>query len=206
MGVFKVSIAFLEGPVTTLIAKSALIAKRMTNNTNFPVPPISPTGLQNAVDHLKKMQKKVKGVKGKATTSRDEARADVDDYIRQQAAYVNQTSYNDLDKLLSSGFDKVVEEISPIPDKVTKLVLRNGQYIGDVIAVIDVVKHCKVAIGRVSTDPSFHPDSTTEVIGSSRNRVYFSALIRNSRVWVSAKCRGKNGDSDWCEAEKILVR
>ena len=207
MSAFKVSMAFLEGPVISIIAKSSLIAKNMTNNTNFPVPPISPTGLQNAVEHLKKMQKRVKGTNGKATANRDEALADLDDYIRQQAAYVNHTSYYDLDKLLSSGFDKLTEEkISPVPGKVTKLSLRNGKRSGEVIALIDLVQHCKIAIGRVSSDPSFHPDSTTEVIGSSRTRVFFSELIRNSQVWISTKCHGNNGDSDWCEAKEILVR
>ena len=207
MSAFKVSIAFLEGPVTTIIAKSEFISKHMTDNTNFPVPPISPAGLQSAVEHLKKMQKKVKGANGKATANLDEARADVDDYIRQQADYINHTSYLDLEKLLSSGFDNlVVEKTIPIPSKVTKLSLRNGRYCGEVIALIDYVQHCNVAIGRVSTDPSFHPDSTTEIIGSSRNRVYFSALIRNSHVWISAKCHGNNGDSDWCEAKEIVVK
>jgi hypothetical protein len=207
MSSFKVSIAFLDGPVTTIIAKSASIVKHLDHNSNFPKPPVSPTGLQDAVEHLKKMHKKVKSGTGKAAANLDQARADVDDYIRQEAEYVNHTSYYDLDKLLSSGFDKLVEKkMSPVPGKVTKLLLRNGQYIGEVIATIDVVQHCQIAIGRVSTDPSFHRDSTTEVIGSSRNRVYFSSLVRNSRVWISVKCRGTNGDSDWCAAKEILVR
>ena len=106
MSACKVSLAFLDGSITEVITKSTAIAKSMTNNTNFPVPPVSPAGLQNAVNHLKEMQKKVKGGNGKAAANLNEALADVDDFIRQEAEYVNHASYYDLEKLRSSGFDE----------------------------------------------------------------------------------------------------
>jgi len=207
MSTFKVSIAFLEGPVPGIISKCSHIAKCMKGNTNFPIPPVSPAGLQTAVDHLKKMQAKVKGVNGKNSANRDEALADVDDYIRQEAEYVNHTSSYDLEKLLSSGFELLHEEKqTPVPDKATKIELRNGKRPGEVIAAIDLVQHCKVAIGRVSTDADFPDASTTEVIGSSRSRIVFSSLIRGTQIWVAVKCRGTNGDSNWSAAEEIMVR
>jgi len=179
----------------------------MTGNVNFPIPPISPPGLQTAIEHLKKMQGKVKGGNGKDSAHRDEALADVDDYIRQEAEYVNHTSCYDLDKLLSSGFELHHEEKqTPIPAKTTKLALRNGKRPGEVIAAIDLVQHCKVAIGRISIDPDFPTSSTTEVIGSSRTRIVFSALVRGTHLWISVKCRGANGDSGWSHAEEITVR
>jgi len=207
MSTFKVSIAFLEGPVPAIITKCHHIAKCMTANTNFPIPPVSPTGLQTAVEHLKKMQGKVKGGNGKDSALRDEALADVDDYIRQQAEYVNHTSSYDLDKLLSSGFEMHHEEKkTPFPAMANTLELRNGKRPGELIATIDMIQYCKVAIGRISTSADFPSSSTTEVIGSSRTRVVFTSMIRGTDVWVSVKCRGSNGDSDWSAAKEIRVR
>jgi len=179
----------------------------MTDNKNFPVPPVSPTGLQTAVDYLKKMQSKAKGGNGKDNSRRDEALADVDDYIRQEAEYVNRACNYDLEKLLSSGFEMLKEEkpVNPLPCIATRLTLRNGKRSGEVIAGIDMVQHCRIAIGRISHDPEFTSDST-EVIGTSRTRVFFSSLLRDSQMWVSVKCRGVHGDSDWCPSVQILVR
>jgi hypothetical protein len=207
MSTFKVSIDFLEGPVPGIISKSMHIAKCMSGNANFPIPPVSPVGLQTAIEHLKKMQGKVKGGNGKDSAHRDEALADVDDYIRQEAEYVNHTSSYDLDKLLSSGFELLHEQKhTPVPDRPIKVALRNGKRPGEVIAGIDLVQHCKVAIGRISMDADFPSSSTTEVIGTSRTRVVFSALIRGTHVWIAVKCRGTNGDSKWSTVEEITIR
>ncbi len=110
MSAFKVSMAFLEGPVSTIISKSSHIAKSLKKNLNFPYPPITPEGMDTAIDHLKQMENLAKRGGEKAKANRDEALADVDDYIRQHAAYVNHAASYDLEKLKSSGFDMLVEE------------------------------------------------------------------------------------------------
>jgi len=207
MSSFKVSVAFLEGTVATIVAKSTHIARSMKSNTNFPVPPVSPEGLKGAADHLKEMQGKVKAGNYKDEMNRDEALADVDDFIRQQAEYINHACNYDLDKLTSSGFDLHKEEkVTSLPAKVTSLTIRNGRRPGEVIALTDLVQHCTVAIGRFSTDPDFGAAYTSEVVGSSRTRVLFSALPRGAHLWISVKCRGLNGDSEWCAAQEINVK
>jgi len=49
MSAFKSITGLLDGSPSGIITKSAHIAKHMTNNTNFPVPPVTPAGLQTAV-------------------------------------------------------------------------------------------------------------------------------------------------------------
>jgi hypothetical protein len=105
MAAFKVSLAFLEGPVHTVISKSEYIAKCMDQNTNFPSPPITAGGVKTAVDHLKEMEAKTHKGGRKDLQNRDIALADLDDFIRQNAKYINRLAYYDNDKLLSSGYD-----------------------------------------------------------------------------------------------------
>lgn len=208
MSALKVSLTFLDGPPSLIITKCTHIARCMTGNTNFPIPPVSPSGLQTAVDYLKKMQGKVKGGNGKDSSRRDAALADVDDYIRQEAEYVNRACNYDMEKLLSSGFEMLQEQkpVSPMPAIATRLTLRNGKRPGEVIAGIDMIQHCRIAIGRISADPEYPSSTTSEVDGTSRTRVFFSALPSDSQMWVSVKCRGAHGDSDWGPSVNILVR
>ena len=105
MGALKVSLSFLDGSVDSIIAKCTRIATAMTGNKNFPIPPITPEGLQTSVDELKQMQRRAKGNHPQDISNRDIALADVNDFILQNAAYVEQACKNNLEVLLSSGFD-----------------------------------------------------------------------------------------------------
>ncbi len=77
----------------------------MNGNENFPIPPISPEGLQSVVDDLKLMESKAKDNKQQHIVNRDVALADVQDFLLQNATYVENASKNDLVVLLSSGFE-----------------------------------------------------------------------------------------------------
>ena len=112
MSSLKVSLSFLDGPVSTIIAKCRQIATSMTTNKNFPVPPISPAGLQSSVDELKLMESKAKAGRLQDIKNRDVALADLNDFILQNAAYVEQASRNNLEILLSSGFDAQERTVS----------------------------------------------------------------------------------------------
>ena len=105
MCALKVSLAFLEGPVDSIISKGTTIATSMNENKYFPVPPISPAGLQSVIDELKLMESKSKAHKLRQISDRDVALADVRDFIEQNASYVENASKNDMGILLSSGFE-----------------------------------------------------------------------------------------------------
>lgn len=105
MCALKVSLTFLEGPVDSIISHGTRIATSMNENKYFPVPPISPAGLQSVIDELKLMEKKSKDHKPRQISDRDVALADVRDFIEQNASYVENASKNDVGILLSSGFE-----------------------------------------------------------------------------------------------------
>ncbi|MEP7128695.1 MAG: hypothetical protein ABI729_07500 [Chitinophagales bacterium] len=105
MCALKVSLTFLEGPVKSIIARGTTIASSMNENKFFPVPPISPAGLQSVIDELKASESKASTQKRSQVSDRDVALADVRDFIEQNATYVENASKNDLAVLLSSGFE-----------------------------------------------------------------------------------------------------
>ncbi|MBA2422340.1 MAG: hypothetical protein H0V61_03860 [Chitinophagales bacterium] len=105
MSSLKVSRAFLDGPVANIINQATKVATSMNGNENFPIPPISPGGLQSVVNDLKLMETKAKDNKQQHIINRDVALADVQDFLLQNATYVENASKNDLVILLSSGFE-----------------------------------------------------------------------------------------------------
>ncbi|MEO6169064.1 MAG: hypothetical protein ABIO46_09460 [Chitinophagales bacterium] len=105
MCALKVSLAFLEGPVNSIIVHGTKIATSMNENKYFPIPPISPAGLQSVIDALKVTETKAGTNKPRQLSERDSALADVRDFIEQNASYVENASKNDMGILLSSGFE-----------------------------------------------------------------------------------------------------
>ncbi|MBA2407331.1 MAG: hypothetical protein H0V65_04995 [Chitinophagales bacterium] len=105
MSSLKVSREFLDGPVAKIINQATKVAESMNGNKNFPIPPISPDGLQSVVNDLKLMETKAKDKKQQHIINRDVALADVQDFLLQNATYVENASKNDLVVLLSSGFE-----------------------------------------------------------------------------------------------------
>ena len=77
----------------------------MNENKYFPVPPISPAGLQLVINELKATETKAGTRKPRQVSERDTALADVRDFIEQNASYVENASKNDVAILLSSGFE-----------------------------------------------------------------------------------------------------
>ena len=105
MCALKVSLAFLEGPVDVVITEGTRIATSMNENKYFPIPPISPAGLQSVIDTLKEIETKNRVKKPNRINERDMALEDVRDFIVQNASYVEHASKNDAEILLSSGFE-----------------------------------------------------------------------------------------------------
>ena len=103
MAALKVSLSFLQEPVLNVIAKTSHIAEVMLDNDLFKPSPISPQGLKTAVDHLRDMEKKARSGRKNDIENRDIALNDVDDFIRQIAAFMNQCT--DKSKLNGNGFD-----------------------------------------------------------------------------------------------------
>jgi len=103
MAALKVSLEFLNESVSDIINKSGSIAKQMVNNPVFKLSPISAEGLKTAVDNLREMEKKAGSGKANDIENRNSALGDVDDFIRQIAAYLNQSS--DPEKFTGNGFD-----------------------------------------------------------------------------------------------------
>lgn len=103
MAALKVSLAFLQEPVQKVIAKAGHIAEVMFNNDLYKPSPISAMGLKTAVDHLTDMEKKARSGRKNDIENRDSALNDVDDFIRQIAAFMNHCT--DPKKLTDNGFD-----------------------------------------------------------------------------------------------------
>ena len=103
MSAVKVSIEFLDGPVSGVIKQCTHIAASMTNNKIFNTGPVSSEGLITAVKHLSLMEKKVKGGRASDVENRNIALGDVDDYIRQLAGFLNRYSFG-REELQTTGF------------------------------------------------------------------------------------------------------
>jgi hypothetical protein len=106
MSSIKVSVQFLDGPDSAIIKKSMRIVKSLTKNPIFRLCPVSPEGIQTAVEHLSDMHKKAKKGGKQNVENLNEARGDVDNYIRQTADYINARSLQK-EELETSGFDLI---------------------------------------------------------------------------------------------------
>jgi len=108
MSSLKVSVKFLEGPVDGIVTRGSRIAKSMKGNKIFKTGPVSPEGLEEAINHLSAMDKKSKSGKAGDVAECKVALSDVDDYIRQIADFLNRYSYGK-EELETTGF-KLTDE------------------------------------------------------------------------------------------------
>ena len=115
MAASKVSLAFLEEPVPTIISKTKHIAEVMVNNDVYKSSPISAQGLKSAVEHLRDMEKKARGGHRHDVENRDIALGDVVDFIQQIADFMNHSS--DPRKLENNGFDFTIGDQKSTSDK-----------------------------------------------------------------------------------------
>lgn len=107
MAALRVSLAFLEESVQTVIKKGGLIAAAMSGNEVYKNSPISAAGLKTALDQLKLLEKKAQNGHSRDMENRDVALEDVVDFIQQIADFINHSS--DPRRLDGQGFEFTTE-------------------------------------------------------------------------------------------------
>src|SRR5438105_1806863 len=174
----KCSLAFLQGSIEKILDKTKKIGDQLTLNVLlFTLLPITPAAFLLLVDDLRAKQSRVKNGSHQDKLDRDTSFNAVNDAVHLIAPRVETVSANDPDVMNKSGFDPQKEKhTAPPPATPTGLHMRAGHLTGEAIGDIDLMEHCKIAIGRVSVDPNFPDATTTTVIGNSRHEVIFHNL------------------------------
>jgi hypothetical protein len=104
MPLLRVLLAFAKDTDGDLVAAAGGVMENMTDNPSFPNPPVTMAALATARDELRQaLVAQSEGGK-LATATKKNKRAALISLLRQLATYVQTTSDNHLEKLLSSGF------------------------------------------------------------------------------------------------------
>lgn len=121
---YRVSLSFVEFADGDLPPFATGVVEHLTGNANFPTPPVPVPDLTAAnADYVARLAAVEDGTR-KDTVAKNLARRTLENLLRQEAAYVQSLASENLEMLLSSGFQAVstnrarVELPKPVIDRV----------------------------------------------------------------------------------------
>jgi hypothetical protein len=198
----KVSLSFGRLSDTDLDNFADAVAKAMNTNASFPTPPITIPNLSTARnDFTDKIAAADTG--GPAdTAAKNNSRQVLLGFLRQQAAYVQMTSGDDLSVLLSSGFQaQSTNRASVQLEQPQSLALKNGLS-GQLIAKVDPVKNVNMYEGRAKLDADWFPSVFT---GDSQH-IIFDGLTPGKVYTAQVRALGgSTGQSDWSDPSSHMA-
>lgn len=168
----------------------------MNNNIAFPTPPVTVPNLSTARnDFTDKIAAAETGGPAE-TAAKNNSRQVLLGFLRQQAAYVQMTSGDDLSVLLSSGFQAQSTNRASIQlEQPQSLSLKNGTS-GQLIARVHPVKNANMCEGRIKLDGDWLPSVFT---GDSQH-VIFDGLTPGKVYTAEVRALGgATGHSDWSD-------
>ena len=201
MPVLKVSFGFAslpDGPLDSFVEN---VSAKLYPIAAYASPPVTKVNLDAAnTDFTTKLAAAAGG--GMATTAaKNASRQVLLGLLRQLANFVETKCNNDLELLLSSGFEAASTERrrEPLP-KPTGLTVTNGDS-GQLIGKVNAIKNSRMFEGRASADngATWLPSVFT---GDSRH-VLFTGLTPGAEYTIQIRALGgSTGQSDWSDPVK----
>lgn len=200
----RVSNAFVESNIATLVAFSRNVITLMTNNPNFAMPNPALADVTTSIDTLDVANQAALDGGRQAMIARNAARAEALVLMRQLAAYVQSQCQNDLAILSSSGFlpTKVPAPIGPLTAPGTPT-LRQGPNSGTLKARTGKVKGAYAYNWRLALASA--PTIYVQTVQTTAARYTFEGLTPGEVYNVQVDALGSVGESDWTPATSHMV-
>jgi hypothetical protein len=193
----KVSLGFgrlIDGELDNF---SQGVVNAMTGNATYPTPPVTIANLQAATDDFRAKLAAAQ-IGGPAdTAAKNNSRQALLGYLRQVASYVQIHCNNNLELLLSSGFEAQSTNRASLPlDQAQGLELKNGTS-GQLVASVTAVKNANMYEGRIkASDGDWQPG----IFSGDSRRIAFNGLTPGKTYTAQVRALGgSTGQSDWSD-------
>jgi hypothetical protein len=200
----RVSNAFTEMDVPSLILFSRNVINALTGNSNYTTPNPPLATVTAAIDTLDQAQQASLDRGRQAMIARNAAKAELLVLMRQLAAYVQSHCQNDLEILVSSGFvaTKTPSPLGPLPAPATPVV-RQGPTSGTLGARTGKVNGAYAYNWRLAL--ASDPETYLQTVQTTAARVTFEGLTPGQIYGVAVNALGSNGASDWTPSVRRMV-
>jgi hypothetical protein len=146
MARLRVLLAFTEAPDNALDETAGKVIQGMTNNTAFPTPPVTMLALQTAKTEFSDAVAAQEAGGKEATAAKNNKRETLITLLRKLAAYVQENCNDDLQILLSSGFQapSSTHTQSPLTQpKIKEIINSPGAISGQLVVKVLPVPNAK---------------------------------------------------------------
>ena len=188
--------------------KADAIKTAMTGNANFPTPnpPLATVGTDNttAKDKIAAQKNAQKAAKD-ATVARDLALLALKQDLTSLAAYVQNASGGDRQKILSAGMD-VYSEWTPLValDRPVILSIAVGKNPGELRLRWTPIDRAKSYQLQVCVDP-INDAGWKDAPPTSDRKATLTGLTSGTKVWVQVRPIAKDNQGPWSEPVNIIV-
>jgi hypothetical protein len=193
----KVSLGFARLSDGDLDNFAQGVIDAITGNATYPTPPITIANLQAATDDFTtKLAASQTGGQADTAAKNNSRQALLGD-LRQVATYVQLRCNNDLNLLLTSGFEAQSTNRASTPlQKPEGLALKNFQA-GTLVASVGPVKNTSMYEGRAKGPTG---DWLPSVFSGDSQHITFSGLTPGTTYTVQVRALGgSTGQSDWSD-------
>ncbi len=200
----RVSNAFTEVSIPTLIGFSRNVVNSLTGNASYAAPNPALAGVTAAIDKLDAAQQAALDGGRQALIARNAARAELLVAMRQLAAYVQSHCQNDLEILVSSGFlsTKTPAPIGPLPTPRVPI-LRQGPVTGTLSARTGKIDGAYAYNWRLALASA--PTVYVQTAQTTAARHTFEGLTAGEIYIVQVDALGSVGESDWTAPTSRMV-
>lgn len=173
------------------------VINAMTGNATYPTPPVTIANLQAATDDFTaKMAAAQTGGPADTAAKKNSRQALLGD-LRQVANYIQIRCNNNLELLLSSGFEAQSTNRASLPlDQPQGLEIDNGSS-GQLVASVTPVKNANMYEGRIKASDG---DWLPGVFSGDSRRIAFNGLTPGKTYTAQIRALGgSTGQSDWSD-------
>jgi len=184
------------------------IGNAMTNNPNFPKPPVTPAALAKAADTLEQSEASAKAARQAATmrlSERDDAAHALEGALTQLASYVD-TQAKGVRAVIDSAAMPVkgtpVRSTTP-PPAPDALTAQNGDNPGEAKVKWQPTAGARSYVVERSANPN---DATSWThVGVGTKRLFVAKNVPSGRVWFRVAAIGAQGQGPWSDPATCIV-
>ncbi len=202
----KVKIGFAGLTVPEQIERARHIKTSMTGNTNYMTPSPTLIEVDGAVTALENAYNESRSRDKNKVAAMKLRRKELLFIISQEAAYVQQASGGELEKILSSGFD-VAKAKTPRSDTagmVTNVRLSDGSAQGKIRVDFDKADNSVMSVILVAKDPDFNNQEPKGITTKTHKEI--GTFNQGEKLWVKVLALGREEPGTPSEPVFILTR
>lgn len=189
------------------VAKALYIEGKMAGNPDFPTPQPPLADIKTAREKLElAIATALNGGKD-ATFAKNQAEAELDELLVQEAGYVVSVAGGNEAKILGAGYEvrKPASPIGPLP-KVANLRADLTDQVGEILTDWDPLRGAhEFEVQRNSGDPAVEADWKV-IAFTTKSKFLDKGLVSGSWHWYRVRARGTAGDSPFSDPAKAMAR